>query len=110
GRPGARGRVRDLRPRRRGALRRRRRPGGPGRGGPGEGRRPGGRRPCDAGGGSMTAQPTPWDADPNGWFGNFGGRFMPEALVAALDELTVAWQDAIADETFLADFAATLRA
>ena len=57
----------------------------------------------------MTAQPTPWDADPSGWFGNFGGRFMPEALVAALDELTVAWQDAMADETFLADFDAILR-
>ena len=57
----------------------------------------------------MTAQPTPWDADANGWFGDFGGRYMPEALVAALDELTVAWQDAMADETFLADFDAILR-
>ena len=57
----------------------------------------------------MTTQPTPWDADPNGWFGQFGGRYMPEALVAALDELTVAWQDAMADETFLADFDAILR-
>ena len=28
-----------------------------------------------------------FDADERGWFGDFGGRFMPEALVAALDEL-----------------------
>jgi len=45
-----------------------------------------------------------WDADDRGWFGDFGGRFMPEALVAALDELTVAWQEAMADEGFRADF------
>ena len=32
---------------------------------------------------------TTWDADEIGFFGDFGGRFMPEALVAALDELTV---------------------
>ena len=37
---------------------------------------------------------TLYDADERGWFGDFGGRFMPEALVAALDELTAAWQDA----------------
>ncbi|WP_109506423.1 tryptophan synthase subunit beta [Nocardioides speluncae] len=34
---------------------------------------------------------------------------MPEALVAALDELTEAWQEATADETFRADFDAILR-
>ena len=36
-----------------------------------------------------------YDADERGWFGGragWGGRFMPEALVAALDELTDAWQ------------------
>jgi tryptophan synthase beta chain len=56
---------------------------------------------------------TSYDADARGWFGGpetgFGGRFMPEALVAALDELTVAWQDAMADPTFVADFEAILR-
>jgi tryptophan synthase beta chain len=62
----------------------------------------------------VIAQPTPWDADQSGWFGDasgqqWGGRYMPEALVAALDELTVAWQDAMADERFLADFDAILR-
>ena len=30
--------------------------------------------------------------DEAGRFGDFGGRFMPEALMAALDELTAAWQ------------------
>ncbi len=33
----------------------------------------------------------------DGRFGRFGGRMMPEALMAALDELTDAWQDAMAD-------------
>ena len=64
----------------------------------------------------MTTRPegtTSYDADALGWFGGpeygFGGRFMPEALVAALDELTVAWQEAMADPAFLADFDAILR-
>lgn len=48
--------------------------------------------------------PSSFDADELGWFGDFGGRFMPEALVAALDELTEAWQDAMADPEFIADF------
>ncbi|WP_372729953.1 tryptophan synthase subunit beta [Nocardioides sp.] len=53
-----------------------------------------------------------FDADQQGWFGGpggFGGRFMPEALIAALDELTVAWQDAMADPSFVAEFQAILR-
>ncbi len=56
-------------------------------------------------------QPSSYDADSLGWFGGptgFGGRFMPEALVAALDELTVAWQDAMADPAFTAAFEAIL--
>jgi tryptophan synthase beta chain len=52
---------------------------------------------------------TGWDADALGWFGEFGGRFMPEALVAALDELTAAWREAMADESFRADFDTILR-
>ena len=47
-------------------------------------------------------------ADERGYFGNFGGRFMPEALVAALDELTVAWHDAMADPEFTGAFQAIL--
>jgi tryptophan synthase beta chain len=50
-----------------------------------------------------------YDADERGWFGDFGGRFMPEALVAALDELTVAWQEAMADPAFVASFEQILR-
>ena len=42
--------------------------------------------------------------DETGHFGDFGGRFMPEALVAALDELDAAWQDAILDPAFIAEF------
>jgi tryptophan synthase beta chain len=34
------------------------------------------------------------------YFGRFGGRFVPEALVAALDELDAAYRDALSDETF----------
>jgi tryptophan synthase beta chain len=48
-------------------------------------------------------------ADARGHFGRFGGRFMPEALVAPLDELTTAWQDAMADEGFRAEFDRMLR-
>jgi tryptophan synthase beta chain len=49
-----------------------------------------------------------WEADEQGWFGGeadgWGGRFMPEALVRALDELTVAWHDAMADPAFVEEF------
>ena len=30
----------------------------------------------------------PASGDRTGWFGQFGGRYVPETLVAALDELT----------------------
>ena len=39
----------------------------------------------------------------NGWFGEFGGRYVPEALVAALDELDAAWEAARVDPGFLAE-------
>ncbi|QYJ04768.1 tryptophan synthase subunit beta [Nocardioides panacisoli] len=51
-------------------------------------------------------------ADALGWFGGtggFGGRFMPEALIAALDELDVAWRDALADPAFTEEFQRLLR-
>ncbi len=41
--------------------------------------------------------------DAAGHFGRFGGRFMPEALVAALDELEHAWREARHDEDFNAE-------
>lgn len=54
--------------------------------------------------------PMRYEADERGYFGEtWGGRFMPEALVAALDELTVAWQDAMADESFVSEFERVLR-
>ena len=37
------------------------------------------------------------------YFGQFGGRFVPEALVAALDELDTAWSAAQADPGFHAE-------
>jgi tryptophan synthase beta chain len=54
-----------------------------------------------------------WDADSRGWFGGeaegWGGRFMPEALVRALDELTDAWHEAMADPAFTEEFATICR-
>jgi len=47
--------------------------------------------------------------DGAGHFGRFGGRFMPEALIAAHDELTEAWQGAMADPVFVAEFQRLLR-
>jgi tryptophan synthase beta chain len=40
--------------------------------------------------------------DPQGRFGPFGGRFVPETLTAALSRLTLAAQDALADRSFTA--------
>ena len=47
--------------------------------------------------------------DPAGHFGRYGGRFVPEALIAALDELDVAYRKAMTDETFQAEFGRLLR-
>ncbi|CAN5509100.1 tryptophan synthase subunit beta [soil metagenome] len=60
----------------------------------------------------MSAQvhPTPSaEEDLDGTFGRFGGRMMPEALMAALGELTVAWQEAMADPEFTGEFERLLR-
>ena len=37
---------------------------------------------------------------PGPYFGEYGGRFVPESLIAALDELTIAWSEAKADPAF----------
>ncbi|MEA2457572.1 MAG: tryptophan synthase beta chain [Thermoleophilaceae bacterium] len=42
-------------------------------------------------------------------FGPYGGRYVPETLIPALDELERAWLDARADPEFLAALAALLR-
>ncbi|MGW6278132.1 tryptophan synthase subunit beta [Kribbella sp. NPDC055071] len=47
--------------------------------------------------------------DQLGHFGRFGGRFMPEALIAPLDELTTAWREAMADPEFTGEFDRMLR-
>lgn len=39
--------------------------------------------------------------DARGYFGEFGGRFVPETLIPALDELEAAFVKAMADERFL---------
>lgn len=39
------------------------------------------------------------------YFGEFGGRFVPESLMAALDELSTAWEAAKADDEFWAELA-----
>ena len=46
----------------------------------------------------MTTHPI---ADANGRFGEFGGRYVPEALMAALDELERAWEVAREDRSFV---------
>jgi tryptophan synthase beta chain len=43
--------------------------------------------------------------DEKGYFGEFGGRFVPETLVPVLDELTEAYKKAKGDEAFWAEFA-----
>ncbi|GGO61865.1 tryptophan synthase beta chain [Microbacterium nanhaiense] len=45
---------------------------------------------------------------PGPFFGDFGGRFMPESLVAALDELTAAHTEAMADPAFRSELAGLL--
>ncbi|MBC7592344.1 MAG: tryptophan synthase subunit beta [Kineosporiaceae bacterium] len=47
--------------------------------------------------------------DASGHFGRFGGRFMPEALIAPLDELGAAWSSAKADPVFMAELDRMLR-
>ncbi len=43
---------------------------------------------------------TAYDADPGGHFGEFGGRYVPEMLVPALEELEKAYEEAKADPGF----------
>ena len=44
-----------------------------------------------------------------GTYGDFGGRFMPEALIAELDTLTEVWHQAMADPEFTGEFDRMLR-
>jgi tryptophan synthase beta chain len=47
--------------------------------------------------------------DDTGHFGQYGGRFVPEALVAAIDDLTAAFHETQADPAFRAELAALHR-
>jgi tryptophan synthase beta chain len=49
------------------------------------------------------------DPGPRGRFGSFGGRFVPEALVPACEELEAAFRSAWADPGFRAELAGILR-
>ena len=69
------------------------------------------RGPLVAGHGSMNTANVP-DAnvpDAAGHFGPYGGRFVPEALIPALDELAAAYRDARADPQFQAELDHLLR-
>jgi tryptophan synthase beta chain len=50
---------------------------------------------------SPTTQPS---SETDGRFGAFGGRYVPETLIPALDELDAAFDDAMADPAFVAEF------
>ena len=49
------------------------------------------------------------DAPTDGRFGPYGGRYVPETLVAALEELEAAWLEARADPAYQAEIDACLR-
>ncbi|MGX7829370.1 tryptophan synthase subunit beta [Actinokineospora sp. 24-640] len=49
------------------------------------------------------------DPDQRGHFGVFGGRYMPEALIGALDELAAEYDKARLDPEFIAEFNRLLR-
>ncbi len=55
----------------------------------------------------MTSSAPP--AAPAGRFGRFGGRFVPETLIAALDELEASYRELAADETFRRELDGLLR-
>jgi len=43
--------------------------------------------------------------DARGYYGDYGGRFVPETIIPALEELEVSYMAAMADETFQAELA-----
>ena len=50
---------------------------------------------------AAVAEPTIHDPDVRGHFGIFGGRYVPEALMAVIEEVTAAYEKARSDQTFL---------
>ncbi|NGY57380.1 tryptophan synthase subunit beta [Lentzea sp. NEAU-D13] len=53
--------------------------------------------------------PTPHDPDARGHFGPWGGRFVPEALIAAVDELAAEYDKARIDPDFVNEFKRLLK-
>ncbi|WP_197383140.1 tryptophan synthase subunit beta [Mycolicibacterium mengxianglii] len=47
------------------------------------------------------AEPTSHDPDARGHFGRYGGRLVPEALMAVIEEVTAAYEKARSDQEFL---------
>jgi tryptophan synthase beta chain len=50
---------------------------------------------------AAVAEPTSHDPDGRGHFGVFGGRYVPEALMAVIEEVTAAYEKARTDSEFL---------
>lgn len=50
---------------------------------------------------AAVAEPTSHDPDDRGHFGVYGGRYVPEALMAVIEEVTAAYEKARGDQTFL---------
>jgi tryptophan synthase beta chain len=55
------------------------------------------------------SEPHATGPDATGHFGPYGGRFVPETLIHALDQLTEAYRSARADDAFERELATTLR-
>lgn len=51
--------------------------------------------------GQVLATPTNTEPDSSGHWGEFGGRYVPEALMTVIEEITDAWAKAKADQVFL---------
>ena len=58
---------------------------------------------------SSTAADRSANSPAPGWFGRFGGRFVPETLIAALDELTAVYAEASNDSAYWAELDGLLR-
>lgn len=56
-----------------------------------------------------TLKPPDHGPDAMGWFGGFGGRFVPETLTKALDQLAEEYDRAVADSAFQREFQDLLR-
>ncbi|MGP4053411.1 tryptophan synthase subunit beta [Mycobacterium sp. 4D054] len=50
---------------------------------------------------AAVAEPTSHDPDERGHFGVYGGRYVPEALMAVIEEVTAAYEKARGDQAFL---------